>query len=59
MRLGEVWPGKAEQGLARLGEATVADGSTEHFGVPCCSREGVVVVQRGGAMQGKARLRAD
>jgi hypothetical protein len=29
MRLGEVWPGKAEQGLAGLGEATVADGSTE------------------------------
>ena len=31
------WLGVVGSGRARLGPAIAADGSTEHFGVPCCS----------------------
>jgi hypothetical protein len=60
MRLGEVWPGKAEQGLAGLGEATVADGSTEDLGPLCCSLRrvdevGSACVRSGAARQGRFR----
>lgn len=41
----------ARQGLARCGEVRAADGSTEGFGLPCCS----LGSSQGAAWRGKPR----
>lgn len=45
--------GPVRKGTASSGQVTVADGSKEHFGVPCCSLRRVDRAKQGGAWPGE------